>query len=44
MFTGIVEAIGKVVKIEKEKGNIHFTIDQYLNIYGFGYISAKTMF
>ena len=27
MFTGIVETTGKVVKIEKEKGNIHFTIE-----------------
>lgn len=27
MFTGIVEKTGKVVKIEKEKGNIHFTIE-----------------
>jgi riboflavin synthase len=27
MFTGIVEATGKVVKIEKEKGNIHITIE-----------------
>ena len=26
MFTGIVELTGKVVKVEKEKGNIHFTI------------------
>jgi riboflavin synthase len=26
MFTGIVEITGKVVKVEKEKGNIHFTI------------------
>jgi len=26
MFTGIVEATGKVVNIKKEKGNIHFTI------------------
>jgi riboflavin synthase len=26
MFTGIVETTGKVVKIEKDKGNIHFTI------------------
>ncbi len=26
MFTGIVESIGKIVKIEKEGGNIHFTI------------------
>jgi riboflavin synthase len=27
MFTGIVETTGKVVKIEREKGNIHFTIE-----------------
>ncbi len=27
MFTGIVETMGKVVKIEKDKGNIHFTIE-----------------
>jgi riboflavin synthase len=27
MFTGIVEKTGKVVKIEKEKGNIHFTLE-----------------
>jgi riboflavin synthase len=27
MFTGIVEATGKVAKIEKEGGNIHFTIE-----------------
>ncbi len=27
MFTGIVETTGKVVKIEKERGNIHFTIE-----------------
>lgn len=27
MFTGIVEKTGKVVKINKEKGNIHFTIE-----------------
>ena len=27
MFTGIVEKTGRVVKIEKEKGNIHFTIE-----------------
>jgi len=26
MFTGIIETTGKVVKIEKERGNIHFTI------------------
>ena len=27
MFTGIIEATGKVVKVEKEKGNINFTIE-----------------
>ena len=27
MFTGIVEATGKVVNIEREQGNIHFTIE-----------------
>lgn len=27
MFSGIVESIGKVVKIEKDKSNIHFTIE-----------------
>jgi riboflavin synthase len=27
MFTGIVETTGKVAKIEKEGGNIHFTIE-----------------
>jgi riboflavin synthase len=27
MFTGIVEAMGRVAKIEKDKGNIHFTIE-----------------
>ena len=27
MFTGIVESIGKVVNIEKERGNIHFSIE-----------------
>lgn len=27
MFTGIVEATGKVVKIEKEKGNYHITVE-----------------
>ncbi len=27
MFTGIVETTGKVVKIEKDRGNIHFTIE-----------------
>ncbi len=26
MFSGIIEAIGKVVSIEKEKSNVHFTI------------------
>lgn len=27
MFTGIVEITGKVAKIEKDRGNIHFTIE-----------------
>ena len=27
MFTGIVEATGKVVNIEKDKSNIHVTIE-----------------
>ncbi len=27
MFTGIIETTGKVAKIVKEKGNIHFTIE-----------------
>jgi riboflavin synthase len=27
MFTGIVETTGKVVKVEKEQGNIHFTLE-----------------
>ena len=27
MFTGIVEATGKVVNVEREQGNIHFTIE-----------------
>ncbi|MBS4013595.1 MAG: riboflavin synthase [Bacteroidetes bacterium] len=27
MFTGIVELTGKVAKIEKDRGNIHFTIE-----------------
>jgi len=27
MFTGIIETTGKVVKVEKEKGNIHFTVE-----------------
>jgi len=27
MFTGIVETTGKVVKIEKEKGNYHITVE-----------------
>lgn len=27
MFTGIVETTGKVVKIEREGGNIHFTVE-----------------
>jgi len=29
MFTGIIESTGKVVKIEKDKGNIHFTIETH---------------
>jgi riboflavin synthase len=27
MFTGIIETTGKVVKVEREKGNFHFTIE-----------------
>ncbi len=27
MFTGIVEALGKIVNIEKDKGNVHITIE-----------------
>jgi riboflavin synthase len=27
MFTGIIEALGKVVNIEKDKGNVHLTIE-----------------
>ena len=27
MFTGIVEKTGKIVKIEKENTNYHFTIE-----------------
>lgn len=26
MFTGIIETTGKIIKVNKEKGNIHFTI------------------
>ncbi len=26
MFTGIVEALGKIVKVEKDRTNIHFTV------------------
>ena len=26
MFTGIIETLGRVVKIENDKGNTHFTI------------------
>ncbi len=26
MFTGIIEEIGKVISIEKEQSNIHFTL------------------
>ncbi|MFD1631155.1 riboflavin synthase [Pseudopedobacter beijingensis] len=31
MFTGIIETIGKVVGIEKEEGNIHFTIQSAIS-------------
>lgn len=31
MFTGIIEQIGTVVAIEKEAGNIHFTIESQLS-------------
>ena len=31
MFTGIIEQIGTVVAIEKEAGNIHFTIASALS-------------
>ena len=27
MFTGIIEITGKIIKVAKEKGNIHFTIE-----------------
>jgi len=27
MFTGIVEAMGKIIQIDKDKGNIHFIIE-----------------
>ena len=27
MFTGIIEELGTVKKVEKDKGNIHLTID-----------------
>lgn len=27
MFTGIIEALGKVVEIQKDKGNLHITIE-----------------
>ncbi len=27
MFTGIIETLGKVVKLEKDKGNLHITIE-----------------
>lgn len=30
MFTGIIESLGKVVKIEKERSNVHFTIESDL--------------
>lgn len=31
MFTGIIETLGKVVGIEKEEGNIHFTIQSAIS-------------
>ena len=31
MFTGIIETLGKVVKIEQDKGNIHFYIQSELS-------------
>lgn len=31
MFTGIIETLGKVVEIEKEEGNIHFTIQSAIS-------------
>lgn len=30
MFTGIVEALAKVVKVESDKGNVHFTLQTTL--------------
>ena len=31
MFTGIIESLGKVAEIEKEKKNIHFTIESAIS-------------
>ena len=27
MFTGIIEALGAVSKVEKDRSNVHFTIE-----------------
>jgi riboflavin synthase len=32
MFTGIIESLGKIIEIEKEKKNIHFTIESPISI------------
>jgi riboflavin synthase len=31
MFTGIIETLGKVVQVEKEKTNVHFTIESAIS-------------
>lgn len=31
MFTGIIETLGKVVKIEQDQGNLHFTIQSSIS-------------
>ena len=31
MFTGIIETLGKVIKLEKEGGNLHITMDSSLS-------------
>jgi riboflavin synthase len=31
MFTGIIEATGKIVNIKKDKGNVHFTIQSSIS-------------
>lgn len=31
MFTGIIESVGSVVKIEQEKSNIHFTLESSIS-------------